>query len=179
MERAWLFETLCVTVAEVDFLDPELRSQPGARERGVRVEIRPTASGGTGGTVYASIPISLQPAICRIDLLESRPGAADRMHWHPAMLSGEPGDRTFDTALSEDPLRWLAERLRDLDRLLGGHHVAARAAYGGDTSAVARVAEEVVGAVGAGLASSRAPWPDLQHDERGMAIADDGPRGDR
>jgi hypothetical protein len=180
MERAWLFDSLCVTVAVVDFLDPGLRFQADARERGVRVEIRPTTSTQKGGTVYASPPISLQPAICRVDLLESRPGAADRMHWHPAMRSGEPGDRTFDSALSADPLGWLGERLRDLDRLVGGSYVAGAAGFGADDAgAVARVADEVVDAVCAGLESSRDEWPDVDHDERGMAIAVDGRRKGR
>jgi hypothetical protein len=179
MERAWLFDSLCVTVAVVDFLDPGLRFQADARERGVRVEIRPTTSTQKGGTVYASPPISLQPAICRVDLLESRPGAADRMHWHPAMRSGEPGDRTFDSALSADPIGWLRERLRDLDRLLGGPSVADASGFGADLGAVARVADEVVDAVCAGLDSSRADWPDVEHDERGMAIAADGRRKGR
>jgi hypothetical protein len=173
MERAWLFDSLAVTVAAVDFLDPELRSRPDARERGVRVEIRPTSTQ-SEGTVYASPHISLQPAICRIDLLESRPGAADRMHWHPAMRSGEPGDRTFDTTLSADPIGWLRERLRDLDRLVGGTYVAGVAGFGADVAAVARVADGVVEAVCAGLEGSRTPWPDVEHDKRGMAIAADG-----
>ena len=178
MERAWLFGSLGVTVAAVDFLDPELRSQPDARERGVRVEIRPISMQ-TGGTVYASPHISLQPAICRIDLLESRPGAADRMHWHPAMRSGEPGDRTFDGALSADPIGWVGERLRDLDRLVGGTYVAGAAGLGADVTAVARVADEVVDAVCAGLESSRTPWPYVERDERGMAIAVGGLRKGR
>ncbi len=63
MARAWLFDTLCVTVAEVHFLDPQVRFEPAARERGVRVEIRPTTSAPADGTVYASCPITLQPAI--------------------------------------------------------------------------------------------------------------------
>jgi hypothetical protein len=175
MERAWLFDSVCVTVAVVDFLDPELRCQPDARERGVRVEIR-TTSTQTEGTVYASPHISLQPATCRIDLLESRPGAADRMHWHPAMQSGEPDDRTFDTALSADPIGWLRERLSDLDRLVGDTDVAGAAGPGADVAAVARVADEIVEAVCAGLETSRKPWPDVERDERGMAIAADGRR---
>jgi hypothetical protein len=170
MERAWLFDTLCVTVAEVDFLDPELSLEPDARERGVRVELRPTASIPTGGSVYMSLPLALEPAICRIDLLESRPGAADRMHWHPVMQSGEPGERTFDTALSADPLGWLGARLRHLDRLLIGAGAAAAARHAVDSRPVAGIAEEILSAVRAGLEACRMPWPDVQHDERGMAV---------
>ena len=171
MERAWLFETMCVTVFEVDFLDPALRFEPDARERGVRVELRPTSSAPTGGTVYASDPITLQPAICRIDLLESRPGAADRMHWHPVMRAGEPGDRTFDAALSADPLGWLTERLGNVTILLSGAGAEPAARHEIDAAAVAKMADEIVAAVSIGLENCRAPWPDVAHDERGMALA--------
>ncbi len=170
MERAWVFDTLCVTVAEVDFLDPELRSRPAARERGVRVEIRPMTTAPAGGTVYASDPMSLQPATCRIDLLESRPGAGDRMHWHPSMYAGEPGDRTFDAALSADPVGWLTDRLRDLSTLSSGNDTEAVARYRHDAGLVAEVADEIVAAVRAGLERCRSPWPDVAFDERGMAI---------
>ena len=43
----------------------------------------------THGSIYVD-PHTLQPAIC-IDFLESRPDAADRMHWRPTMEAGEPG----------------------------------------------------------------------------------------
>lgn len=170
MERAWLFDTLIVTLAEVDFHDPDLRSDPGARERGVRVEIRPTSSA-SQGTVYVSPTTTVHPAICRIDLLESGSGAADRMHWHPAMHRGEPGDRTFDAAMSADPITWLRDRLRDLDGLLQGHPADVVARHHVDSDALSCVAEEITDAVGVGLEASRAPWPEVRHDERGMAIA--------
>jgi hypothetical protein len=170
MERAWLFDTVCVTVAEVDFVDPAQRFEPSARERGVRVEIRPTAAGPAVGTVYASDPIALQAAVCRIDLLESRPGAADRMHWHPVMISGEPGDRTFDAALSADPVGWLADRLHDMTSLSSGAPAEVATLLTHDAGAVAGVADEIVAAVSAGLENCRRPWPDVAHDQRGMAI---------
>ncbi len=170
MERAWLFDTLSVTMAEVDFHDPELRDDPDARERGVRVEIRPTTSEMLG-TVYVSPTITLHPAICRIDLLESRPGAADRMHWHPVMHSGEPGDRTFEAAMSADPIRWLRHHLRSLEELLRGLHADVAARHAVDSDPVARMADEISDTVRDGLTACRGPWPDVAHDERGMAIA--------
>ena len=117
METAWLFDTLAVTVARIDFLDPEFASEPDIRERGVRVEIRLLESK-HDGSIYVSSGVSLQPAVCRIDLLESAPGAADRMHWHPTMPEGEPGDRTFDAAIPADPTGWLAQQLTDVTQLL-------------------------------------------------------------
>ncbi len=169
MERAWMFDTLSVTVAEVDFHDPGIWDGPDARERGVRVEIRPTTSA-MQGTVYVSTTTTVQPAICRIDLLESCPGAADRMHWHPAMHSGEPGDRTFEAAMSADPITWLSEQLRNLDGLLQGTHAEVAAGHRVDSDAVSRVAGEIVDTVRAGLEACRMPWPEVEHDERGMAI---------
>ena len=170
MEHAWLFDTLGVTVERTDFLDPEFASDPDIRERGVRVEIRPTESTHRG-SIYASDPITLQPAMCRIDLLESAPGAADRMHWHPTMTGGEPGDRTFDAAIPADPLGWLAERLADITELLAEVGVADAGRHRGSASQVAEQAAEIVAAAGSGLEWARAPWPDVHHNERGMAIA--------
>lgn len=176
MERAWLFNTLSVTVGAVDFHDPELRDEPDARERGIRVEIHPTTST-MHGTIYVSATTVLQPAICRIDLLESRPGAADRMHWHPVMHSGEPGDRTFDVAMSADPMTWLSNQLRNLDGLLQGTHTEMAARHGIDSDAVSRVADEIVDTVRGGLEACRMPWPEVEHDERGMAITNPGLEG--
>lgn len=174
MEQAWVFETLAVTVARVDFHDPALADDPSARERGVRVEVRPVGCV-PRGSVYGSPGITLQPAVCRIDLLESSPGAADRMHWHPGMVGGEPGDRVFDADLPRDPLTWLGARLAHLDDLLAGGTSARpdgpRAGVGvhGGAHAVAGHAEQILDAVRDGLRWARGPWPDVQHDERGMA----------
>lgn len=169
MERMWVFETLAVTVARIDFLDPALAGEPEARERGVRVELRPT-SPVASGSVYVSPTVTLQPAVCRIDLLESAPGAADRMHWHPVMDAGEPGDRVFDVATPADPLTWLGDRLRHVQDLLeqAGVDVEAHAA---DTDAVKHASEEVVAAARDGLRWAREPWPVVRRDERGMATA--------
>jgi hypothetical protein len=167
MERVWVFDKLAVAVARVDFVDPEAAHLPDARERGVRIEVRPIDAVATG-SVYASPAISLRPALCRIDLLESRPGACDRMHWHPVMAGGEPDDRVFDPALSADPLGWVASRLRDIASLLPHDHRDDR--HDADTAAVAAVANEIVAATGAGLAWAREPWPVAEHDERGMAL---------
>ena len=113
---------------------------------------------------------TVQPAICRIDLLESYPGAADRMHWHPEMRRGEPGDRTFEPAMSADPVTWLGDRLRNLDGLVRGASEEAAVRHTVDWDAVSRVADEIANTVGATLEACRGPWPEVDHDERGMAI---------
>ena len=168
MEQVWLFDRLAVAVARVDFVDPAVAHLPDARERGVRVEIRPMDAVATG-TVYVSPAVSLRPAVCRLDLLESRPGGCDRMHWHPHMKHGEPGERVFEASMRDDPLAWVGARLQAVDRLLPS---ADRADDGfrADVAAIASYADEIVAAVRDGLAWAREPWPDVEHDERGMAV---------
>jgi hypothetical protein len=158
MQTCWLFDTLAVTVEPTDFLDPAFASELDIRERGVRVEIRPVHSRHTG-SIYASDEITLQPGLCRIDLLESAPGAADRMHWHATMTDGEPGDRVFDAAIRADPLDWLTQRLADVQGLLAEAGVYE----------VERHSDDIVATVRSGLEWARRPWPDVSHDERGMA----------
>lgn len=169
METAWLFDTLTVTLARIDFLDPELAEAADTRERGVRLEIRPTTWESIG-TIYASPSLALDPAVCRIDLLESAPEAVDRMHWHPTMDAGEPGDRTFDDAIPADPLRWLDQQLARVDLMLERAGVDDTRRHSRAVRDIADQRHEIVQAARIGLEWAREPWPEVQHDERGMAI---------
>jgi hypothetical protein len=75
------------------------------------------------GSVYAAQPIEIGRPIWRADLLETvdgPPGSFDRTHHHPRMRGWEPASRTFDDAMSADPVAWVGERLGDLDGLLAG-----------------------------------------------------------
>jgi hypothetical protein len=166
MERVWVFDRLAVSVLRIDFIDPAVAHEPDARERGVRTEVRPVTTDASG-SVYASWTRTVEPGVCRIDFLESAPGKADRMHWHPDMSGGEPGERTFDTTMPPDPVGWLTTFLRE--RL--GDHLAQRGVtdVGDDLTAIGEAADEVGAVVEAGLAWAREPWPDVEHDERGMA----------
>lgn len=166
MERVWVFDRLAISVLGVDFIDPAVAHEPDARERGVRIEVRPVATD-TSGSVYASWTRTIEPGVCRIDLLESRPEAADRMHWHPDMSEGEPGERRFDTAMPPDPVGWLTAFLRG-----GlGDHLASQGVTGihDDLESIAAAADEIGAVVDSGLGWAREPWPDVEHDERGMA----------
>ena len=169
MEQVWLFDRLAVAVFRIDFLDPAISEQPDARERGVRIEIKPAGSSYVG-SVYSSSTNVLRPAVCRIDLLESAPHAADRMHWHPTMSDGEPGDRVFDAAIGADPVGWLSEQLTNLGGLLERAGVEDPDSYAADVAAVASAVPEITASVADGLSWAReAPWPEVTHDERGLA----------
>ena len=171
MERVWVLEQLAVTVRRVDFLDPAYADEPDVRERGVRIEVKP-ATTRADGSIYASDVTTLGQALCRLDFLESAPGKADRMHWHPEMSGGEPGDRAFDRDMPSDPQGWLTQFLRGglRDYLQERHHDVK--AYAADLDGIAGLSNEIVQALGEGLTWAREPWPDVEHDERGMARAE-------
>jgi hypothetical protein len=168
MERAWLFDHLAVTVERVDFIDPAVAHLDDARERGVRLELRLLDSVAEG-TVYVSPSVTLHPAVYRVDLLESKPGAADRMHWHPAMAAGEPGKRTFDPEIPADPLGWVTSFLDGVGSRLADSGIGDADRFADDIAAIAVSATDIVDSVRAGLEWARQPWPDVAHDDRGMA----------
>ena len=168
-ERCWLTDTLAVTVARVDFLDPASADQPDTRERGIRVEVRPVEAT-YRGSIYSSPQLTLGEAVARMDLLESAPHAADRMHWHPGMIDGEPEDRTYDPAMPADPAGWLDGQLRDVKGLLEASGMADTDRFEAAASSIAALAPEILHEARAGLAWARQPWPEVDHDERGMAI---------
>ena len=164
-----MFDRMAVTLRRVDFVDPALVTEPDVRERGVRVEVKPVRTQ-VGGSVYASDVTTLDQALCRLDFLESAPGRADRMHWHPDMDDGEPGDRTFDTGMPADPRGWLESFLRTgLPEYLSrrGHDTGELST---DLAAVAAATVEIADALDAGLTWAREPWPEVDYDERGMAV---------
>jgi hypothetical protein len=168
MERMWVFAQLAVGVTRIDFLDPAVADEPDPRERGVRIEVR-LVSSGTEGSIYASPITALQPAVCRIDFLESAPGAADRMHWHPEMHDGEPGERTFDIDMPADPVGWLATFLHGLDAFLVRAGVLDVDSMSSDLEEIRTTLPEIGAAVEDGLAwARRTPWPEVERDERGM-----------
>lgn len=168
MDTVWTCGSLALSAADIDFLDPKLTGEPGDRERGVRLELRLVDTASVDN-VYESPAVGLAPAVCRIDLLESGPGAADRMHWHPVMHDGDPGERVVDKAIGADPLDWLRARLEDIDGLLRQAGVPDPEAYAADAAVLTAGADEVVARVSTGLERARRPWPDVTHDERGLA----------
>ncbi len=169
MEHIWAFSSSAVTVCAVDFLDPAVAGEPLARERGARVEVRPLRWR-PAGSIYASSALHLEPAVLRVDLLESSPGAADRMHWHPGMRDGEPRGRTFDRDLSADPRRWLEDFLSGVSQGdVAGLEPAVSTGLRADGPAISAAAYDIVDRAMRVLDEAREPWPDVTRDERGLA----------
>ena len=167
MQTIWKFGRLAVVGELIDFRDPAVTG-PDVRERGLRVELRVVRADGEG-SIYASEGWVFAPAVCRFDLLESRPGAANRMHWHPVMAGGEPGDRTFDRGMASDPSAWLVARLCDVEALLRGAGMVED--FHDDAEELRRGIDVIDVWVARGLERMRQPWPDASHDERGLAPA--------
>ncbi|MDP4502084.1 hypothetical protein [Nonomuraea turcica] len=115
------FERIGVAVSDIYFVDPDPIPGQESAERGVRLEIRRLEAGELKGSIYSARPITVDRPLWRIDLLESvdsPPGSFNRTHHHPSIDGWEPGPRVFDTELSGEPLKWLSERLADLEGVL-------------------------------------------------------------
>ena len=115
------FQHIGVVVSDLYFVDPEPDEGQEGAERGVRLEVRLLEEGSVEGSIYAARPISVARPVWRADLLETAdgpPGSFDRTHHHPAFRGWEPGKRSFDPALSAQPVAWLGEALSDLPKLL-------------------------------------------------------------
>ena len=70
------------------------------------------------------------------------------------------GDRVFDTELSADPVAWVADALRDLDRHVPGQiGPQERAEVARMIPAIRRQLEEMLAAVGAGDLAPAPPGP--------------------
>ncbi|MFF0144102.1 hypothetical protein ATK36_4292 [Amycolatopsis sulphurea] len=167
--RIYLAERLAVTVEELDFLNPN-KPEDG-RERGVRLEVRLVEEDTRPASIYANCGLTISRGLCRFDLLESAPGAQDRMHWHPEMPNGEGRKRLVDEQLSADPIGWVHNRLLDVVGTLELSLLEDPASYRPDAKALARVADAIVADTAATLGRMREPWPPVEErDERGMAV---------
>ncbi|MEV0385904.1 hypothetical protein [Nonomuraea sp. NPDC050643] len=145
------FERIGVAVSDIYFIDPNpLAGQEGA-ERGVRLEVRMLEPGELKGSIYSARPITVDRPIWRVDLLESvsgAPGSFDRTHHHPAVRGWEPGRRVFDEQLSKEPLKWLGERLADLEGVLDQAGVAHDEVSPADVAGLRERTPEILETVG-------------------------------
>ena len=144
------FHKVGVVLSELYFLDPNPAPGQEGAERGVRLEVRLLEQPEHEGSIYASRPIVIDEPVWRADLLESvagPPGTFDRTHHHPGMQGWEPGSREFVPELSADPLRWLEQRLFDLDGLLAEAGVGSDRVDPRDGPDMRRAVPEIVDAV--------------------------------
>ncbi|MGW0810163.1 hypothetical protein [Nonomuraea sp. NPDC002799] len=145
------FERIGVVVSDIYFVDPNpLTDQEGA-ERGVRLELRRLEPGELKGSIYSARPIAVDRPIWRVDLLESvdsEPGSFDRTHHHPTVTGWEPGPRVFDVELSGQPLKWLGERLSDLEGVLAETGVSLDEVSPQDVAGLRERTPEILEAVG-------------------------------
>ncbi|MDF2705932.1 hypothetical protein AB0C18_25825 [Nonomuraea muscovyensis] len=162
------FERIGVAVSDLYFVDPRPAEGQEGAERGVRLEVRRLEPGELKGSVYSARPISVDRPLWRVDLLESvsgQPGSFDRTHHHPRVKGWEPGGRVFDEGLTAEPLKWLGERLGDLD----GHLAEVGAA---DAASLRECVPEILDTVGRLLARVRS-------GETERAAGGDSPTGVR
>ncbi|SEF82338.1 hypothetical protein SAMN05444920_101764 [Nonomuraea solani] len=145
------FDRIGVAVSDIYFVDPNpIKGQEGA-ERGVRLELRRLEPGELKGSIYSARPIGVDRPIWRIDLLESVDGPVgsfDRTHHHPSVKGWEPGRRVFDERLSKEPLKWLGERLVDLEGVLDEAGVARDEVSPADVAGLRQRTPEILEAVG-------------------------------
>jgi hypothetical protein len=150
MFYAFGFERVAVVVGDLYFVDPNPGEAQEGPERGVRLEVRVLERGELKGSIYSAQPIAVDRPIWRADLLESvagPPGSFDRTHHHPAFLGWEPGSRHFVDELSADPLKWVGDRLADLDGLLKEAGVDADEVDATDGDHVRQAVPEILDAV--------------------------------
>ena len=145
------FDKVGVAVSELYFVDPRPAKDQEGAEHGVRLEVRLIQAGEAEGSIYASRPIEVGQPIWRADLLESvdgPPASYDRTHHHPRFRGWEPGRRTFDEAMTKDPLGYLTSRLSDLDGLLEGAGISPAEVSEADSRQLKAAAPEIVAVVG-------------------------------
>jgi hypothetical protein len=146
MLYAWGFNRVGVVAGDIYFVDPDPAPGQEGAERGVRLEVRLLERPPLTGSVYAAQPILVDRPVWRADLLETvegPPGSHDRTHHHPRFRGWEPGARQYDPAMTEDPVGWLEDQLRDLPGLLSGAEMDDTEVDPTDAAALAASAGEI------------------------------------
>jgi len=151
MLYAFGFERFGVLVSDMYVVIPDpLPGQEGA-ERGVRLEVRLLERGELKGSIYSSRPIEVGQPVWRADLLESAsgpPGSLDRAHHHPNFRGWNPGRRAFDPELTADPVRFVGQRLADLEGLLERAGIAPDEVTAADAESLRACLPEIMDTVG-------------------------------
>ena len=90
---------------------------PEDEEHGCRIELRLVPRLVHRGTESASQMLIIDRALWRADLFDlvgGEPGNFRRAHYHPSFSYTEPTDRAWDQRLTDDPMRWIVDRLQNL-----------------------------------------------------------------
>lgn len=141
------FQKIAVVLSDLYFVDPDPDQGQEGAERGVRLEVRLLEQGRADGSIYAARPISVDRPVWRADLLETvdgPPGSFDRTHHHPQFRGWDPGPRAFDSALSAEPVAWLARALADVTMLLEGADLGPGAIGPDDARQVRQAVPEIL-----------------------------------
>lgn len=161
MQRMFVLSTVAVLARAWHEPDP---TNSGGDESGVRVEVRLLGDTGRRGSPSAAQAVLVDQPVWRadlFDLIEGRPGNFARAHFHPRFEGVEPCDRSWDEALSADPMAWLAIQLGDLVSLLerGGVRLEgdARRRADADADELRQAVPEIVATAEAILGEVRRP----------------------
>jgi hypothetical protein len=159
MLLAWGFEKVSVVAGDLYFLDPDPEPGQEGAERGVRLEVRLLDRPALTGSIYAAQPIVIDRPVWRADLLETitgAPGSHDRTHHHPVMRGWEPGRRSYEQAMSDNPIGWVEKQLSDLPQLMARSGIDAELVGPDDAEDMAKAAPSICRAVVDLLARVRA-----------------------
>jgi hypothetical protein len=141
------FETVAVVVGDLYFVDPRPGEGQEGPEHGVRLEVRLLAREDLKGSIYSAQPIVIDQPVWRADLLESvdgEPGSHDRTHHHPRFVGWEPGRRTFEPAMTEDPVGFVGTQLADLPGLVERARLDTATIADGDADALRATIPEIL-----------------------------------
>jgi hypothetical protein len=155
---AWGFDQVGVVAADMYFIDPDPSPGQEGAEHGVRLEVRLLGRPEITGSIYAAQPIVIDQLVWRADLFESVDGPVgshDRTHHHPNARGWEPGKRSFDPAMTADPIGWVTKKLRDLSELLSSAGLDPESVSPDDARQLAGAAEEIAHKVETLLAGVR------------------------
>jgi hypothetical protein len=146
---AFGMDRIGVVVGDIYAIDEMAEPGQEGAENGVRLEVRLLERGELHGSADSAQPIGIGPLVWRLDLLEqidSGPGSFDRTHHHPDAAGWEPGRRQYEPELSADPMRFIADKLSDLDQLIKLVGLDPSVASDDDAAALREVVPEIVDA---------------------------------
>lgn len=111
MQTVFAYRTIAIVVRHWFEIGPQ------DEEHGCRVELRSVPRLVHRGTESASQLLIIDRTLWRADLFDvvgGEPGNFDRAHYHPFFVYTEPAERAWEQQLTDDPMTWIVDRLRNL-----------------------------------------------------------------